>query len=67
MNCQSPFTENICTILNARALTVWRRKLLKRHERIILCICDQQVSLEQIMFSPPQQNFSRTPMLMLNL
>ena len=23
----APFTENICTILNARALTVWRRKL----------------------------------------
>ena len=34
-----------------------------RHERIILCICDQQVSFGQIMFSPaPQQNFSRTPM-----
>ena len=30
---------------------------------IILCICDQQVSLGQIMFSPPppQQNFFRTP------
>ena len=38
-----------------------------RHERIILCICDQQVSFGQILFSPPapshQQIFSRTPML----
>ena len=25
--CSSRFTENICTILNARALTAWRRKL----------------------------------------
>ena len=24
-----------------------------RHERVILCICDQQVSLGQIMFTPP--------------
>ena len=33
------------------------------HERIILCICDQQVLFGQIMFSPPpQQNFSCTPM-----
>ena len=27
-----------------------------RHERIILCICDQQVSFGQIMFSPPPRN-----------
>ena len=33
-----------------------------RHERIILCICDQQVSFGQIMFSPPNKSFSRTPM-----
>ena len=28
-----------------------------RHERIILCICDQQVSFEQIMFRPPNKVF----------
>ena len=28
-----------------------------RHERIILCICDQQVSFWQIMFSPPKKIF----------
>ena len=28
-----------------------------RHERIILCICDQQVSFGQIMFSPPTKIF----------
>ena len=28
-----------------------------RHERIILCICDQQVSFGQIMFSPPTKFF----------
>ena len=28
-----------------------------RHERIILCICDQQVSFRQIMFSPPNKIF----------
>ena len=27
------------------------------HERIILCICDQQVSFGQIMFSPPNKIF----------
>ena len=58
MNCRSPFTENICTILNARAMA----KKTWRHEKIILCICDQQVSFGQIMFSPPQKNFSRTLM-----
>ena len=38
--------------------------LVLLHERIILCICDQQVLFGRIMFSPPppQQNFSRTPM-----
>ena len=29
-----------------------------RHERIILCICDQQVSFGQIMFSPPNKIFT---------
>ena len=28
-----------------------------KHERIILCICDQQVSFGQIMFSPPNKIF----------
>ena len=28
-----------------------------RHERIILCVCDQQVSLGQIMFSPRPTKF----------
>ena len=28
-----------------------------RHERIILCICDQQVSLGQIIFPPPPTKF----------
>ena len=36
------------------------------HERIILCICNHQVSFGQTMFSPPpQQNFSCTPMLIM--
>ena len=29
---------------------------------MLIYVCDQQVSFGQIMFSPPQQNFSCTPM-----
>ena len=36
-----------------------------RHERIILCICDQQVSFGKLCSAPPQQNFSRTLRLIL--
>ena len=40
------------------AKKTWRR------ERIVLCICEQQVSFGQIMFSPPPPKFSRTPMML---
>ena len=60
--CSSRFTENICTILNARVLTAWRRKLDITKESSCASVTNKFHSGK--LCSAPQQNFSHTPMLL---
>ena len=55
--CSSRFTENICTILNARALTAWRRKLDVTKESSCASVTNKFHSGKLCSAPPPKKIF----------